>query len=116
MDNNNYLVNNDVSGIDCNRTYDKDNDNTNTMQLFVDDYTVDEEKERNDTSSILVRILIVDDEPDLNFVLKIVLENEKGFKVDLFDDSESALQNFKPGFYDLLIVDIKMPNVKDGRF
>ena len=31
------------------------------------------------------RILVVDDEPDVNFTLKITLE-DKGFKVDAFDD------------------------------
>jgi hypothetical protein len=91
----NYLVNNDVSGTDCNCSYDNDNE-ANTVQLFTNDYTVDEEKEKeenkkNNTSSILARILIVDDEPDVNFVLKIVLERVNGFKVDLFDDAESAL-------------------------
>jgi CheY-like chemotaxis protein len=114
MDNNNYLVNNDVSGIDCNRTYDKDNDNANTVQLFVDDSTVDEDKkEQNDTSSILARILVVDDEPDVNLQLKMVLERVDGFKVDSFIDPESALQYFKSGLYDLAILDIKMPKI-DG--
>src|SRR5215216_1857089 len=65
------------------------------------------------SSSILARILIVDDEPDINLLLKMVLERVNGFKVDSFIDPESALQYFKSGLYDLAILDIKMPKI-DG--
>ena len=58
------------------------------------------------------RVLIVDDEPDINLALKIVLE-ENGFQVDAFTDPFLALENFrkKAGMYDLLILDIKMPDM-----
>ena len=58
------------------------------------------------------RVLLVDDEPDLNLTLKINLE-ANGFKVDSFTDPLSALENFKEeaGVYELLILDIKMPNM-----
>jgi DNA-binding response OmpR family regulator len=56
--------------------------------------------------------MLVDDEPDINFMLKIVLE-DNGFEVDAFDDSIVALNNYKAGLYDLLILDIKMPKM-DG--
>jgi CheY-like chemotaxis protein len=36
-----------------------------------------------------------------------------GFSVDIFNDSANALNNFKPHFYDLVIVDIVMPKM-DG--
>jgi DNA-binding response OmpR family regulator len=55
-------------------------------------------------------ILIVDDEPDINLLFKICLENN-GFQVDTFDDPILALDNFKKGVYDLLILDIKMPKI-----
>lgn len=58
------------------------------------------------------RIMIVDDEPDINSGLKVVLKRE-GFDVDTFDDPVDALERFKPKFYDLLILDIKMPKL-DG--
>jgi len=56
------------------------------------------------------RVLIVDDEPDVNLVVKIVLE-ENGFQVDSFTDPLLALENFKEEseMYDLLMLDIKMP-------
>jgi DNA-binding response OmpR family regulator len=57
------------------------------------------------------RVLIVDDEPDLNLTVKMVLE-ENGFKADSFTDPLLALKNFKEaGIYDMIILDIKMPNM-----
>ena len=34
-----------------------------------------------------------------------------GFEVDAYNDSTIALSNFKPNYYDLLLIDIKMPKV-----
>jgi DNA-binding response OmpR family regulator len=59
------------------------------------------------------RVLLVDDEPDLNLTLKMVLE-QNGFKVDSFTDPLSALEYFKEeaaGMYELLILDMKMPQM-----
>ena len=54
------------------------------------------------------QVLVVDDELDITLTLKSVLENG-GFNVDLFNDPHLALQNFKTNFYDLIILDVKMP-------
>ena len=56
------------------------------------------------------RILIVDDEPDITTALKMYLEIQ-GFDVDAFTDPVYALAQFKAGFYQLLILDIKMPEM-----
>jgi DNA-binding NtrC family response regulator len=58
------------------------------------------------------RILIVDDETDVNYTFESVLE-ENGFMVDSFDNPVLALNDFKVGFYDLVLLDIKMPEM-DG--
>src|SRR5919197_709471 len=58
------------------------------------------------------RILIVDDETDVNYTFETVLE-ENGFVVDSFENPVLALNNFKPDLYDLVILDIKMPEM-DG--
>jgi DNA-binding response OmpR family regulator len=58
------------------------------------------------------RILVVDDEPDLTQVSRLALEYH-GFKVNSFNDPQEALEKFKPGLYDLVILDIKMPKM-DG--
>jgi two-component system, OmpR family, response regulator ChvI len=56
------------------------------------------------------RILIIDNEPDINLSLKIFLE-ENGFEVDTFEDPITALDNFRKGVYDLLILDVVMPKM-----
>jgi DNA-binding response OmpR family regulator len=58
------------------------------------------------------RILVVDDEPDLTQVSTLALEYH-GFKVDSFNDPQEALSKYKPGLYDLVVLDIKMPKM-DG--
>jgi two-component SAPR family response regulator len=55
-------------------------------------------------------ILLVDDEPDVIFTFKKGLE-ANGFVVDAFEDPVLALSNFKPGFYGLLLLDVKMPQI-----
>ena len=60
--------------------------------------------------ALMKKVLIVDDEPDVKLALKIALE-ENGFQVDAFDDPIMALDNFRNGVYDLLILDIKMPKM-----
>jgi two-component system catabolic regulation response regulator CreB/two-component system response regulator ChvI len=52
--------------------------------------------------------MVVDDEPDITTVVKRGLESQ-GFVVDAFNKPEDALANFKPGVYDMLITDIRMP-------
>src|ERR687893_797948 len=58
------------------------------------------------------KILAVDDEPDLTKLCSLALEYH-GLKVDTFNDPQEALSNYKPDYYDLIILDIKMPKM-DG--
>jgi DNA-binding response OmpR family regulator len=59
-----------------------------------------------------IRILAVDEEPDLIMLCRMSLEHY-GFEVDTFNDPQEALPKFKPGSYDLVNLDIKMPKM-DG--
>jgi DNA-binding response OmpR family regulator len=59
-----------------------------------------------------IRMMVVDDESDVTLFCKVSLEYY-GFEVDAFDEPKEALSNFKPNYYDLVILDIKMPNM-DG--
>jgi two-component system response regulator ChvI len=54
---------------------------------------------------------MVDNEPDVNITIKTALEENGDFKVDTFNDAEFALFAFKPGHYDLAILDVKMPGI-----
>ena len=64
-------------------------------------------KQGNRSSS---RVLVVDDEPDIITLFELALR-DSGFEVDSFNDPSAALSNFKPCYYDLVILDIKMPKI-----
>lgn len=64
------------------------------------------------------KILIVDDESDITLTFKIALESSiiannsnKEFEVDVYNDPEQALSNFKPHYYHLALLDIRMPKM-----
>jgi len=56
------------------------------------------------------KILLIDDEPDITFTIKNVLE-DSGFKVDCFNHPLIALESYRSNFYDLVVLDIKMPKM-----
>jgi two-component system catabolic regulation response regulator CreB/two-component system response regulator ChvI len=59
---------------------------------------------------MLRNILLVDDEKGITEILKTGLEG-RGFHVDAYNDSADALANFKSGKYDIVITDIRMPQM-----
>jgi DNA-binding NtrC family response regulator len=65
-----------------------------------------------ENTSAKKRILLVDDDMDTCLTFKKMLE-EQDFDVHAFVRSQDVLENFKPGAYDLVVLDIKMPNI-DG--
>jgi len=58
------------------------------------------------------KILLVDDESDIIYAIRNILE-DNGFQIDSFNDPLIALKSHKSNFYDLVILDIKMPKM-DG--
>ena|ERR687892_170813 len=64
----------------------------------------------NDNDRKNKRIMLVDDESDVTYTLETVLE-DNGFQVESYTDPTLALSNFRPGLYDLLLLDIKMPEM-----
>ena len=59
-----------------------------------------------------MKILLVDDEPHVTYVIRTVLE-ANGFEVDSFNDPVLVSESYKSDYYDLVILDIKMPEM-DG--
>src|SRR5215467_9485180 len=64
------------------------------------------------------RILIVDDEKDITITFKAGIEEGKNhndakrrIEVYTYNNPVKALSEFKPNFYDLLLVDIKTPHM-----
>jgi DNA-binding response OmpR family regulator len=56
------------------------------------------------------RILLVDDEQD-NLDMFCDMLSLEGFTVNGYTDPETALSDFKPDFYDLVILDYLLPNL-----
>ena len=58
------------------------------------------------------KILLVDNETDVTYAISSVLE-DNGFLVDSYNDPVVVSNTYKPNYYDLVILDIKMPKM-DG--
>jgi two-component system, OmpR family, response regulator ChvI len=56
------------------------------------------------------RLLVVDDDQDVTLTLRATLQ-KGGFEVVSFNDPLLALKRFKPRYYDLVILDIRMPDM-----
>ena len=58
----------------------------------------------------MARILLVDDDIDHLKLFTMILEN-KGYSLDTFSNPAAALLKFKPNYYDLLVLDYRMPKL-----
>jgi DNA-binding response OmpR family regulator len=64
----------------------------------------------SDSNQAGYKLLLVDDEPDIVTTLAKGL-SQKGHQVDAFSDCMVALSKFRPNYYDLSILDIRMPGM-----
>ena len=55
--------------------------------------------------------MLVEDEDDLLVLFKMILESDEKLRVDSFTDPFSALNNFRLGLYDLIMIDIVLPKM-----
>jgi DNA-binding NtrC family response regulator len=58
------------------------------------------------------RILIVDDDESIRKIFRTILE-ENGYRVDTAENGRKALWKINARFYNLVIVDIRLPDM-DG--
>ena len=65
------------------------------------------------TISTKAKIMIIDDDPDINNLFKIYLEHDGCCQVDSYTNPIDALYYFKKDEYDLILLDLKMPQI-DG--
>jgi DNA-binding response OmpR family regulator len=59
------------------------------------------------------RVLIIDDDKDVSNLFKIYLEKSGEYQIDAYTDPVDVLYYFKKGLYDLVLLDLKMPQI-DG--
>ena len=76
------------------------------------------EKERD---PFVKRILVVDDEPDLTLTFRAGLEehhcdDKRRFEIYTYNNPLQALSEFRPDFYDLILVDVYMPDMNGFQF
>ena len=57
------------------------------------------------------RVMLVDDEDDIVLLFEMILGSDAGLKIDSFSEPFAALNNFMPGLYDLIMIDVAMPNM-----
>ena len=63
------------------------------------------------------RILIIDDDPDITTTFKMGIEDansithNRRIEVHTYNDPTTALSEFQPNFFDLLLVDINLPHM-----
>ena len=81
------------------------------------------QEEEKKLSPLTKRILIVDDDPDITFTFKKAFEeanrisgNKISFHVSTYNDPLAPFSEFKPDFYDLLLVDTNMPKMNGFDF
>ena len=56
------------------------------------------------------RILIVDDDENIRKILSMIL-NQRGFMVDTAASGQEAITKSKAKFYDLALVDVRLPDI-----
>jgi DNA-binding response OmpR family regulator len=98
-------------------------DSTGNNQLPTDSNLQSQSIVSEKLSPFSKRILIVDDDPDITFTFKTAFEdanrisgNKVSFHVNTYNDPLLALSEFKPDFYDLLLIDIDMPKLNGFDF
>ena len=76
--------------------------------------TVTEKKKRPFSK----RILIIDDDPDVTTTFKVGIENSNSYSDDnkiievyTYNDPLTLLSEFESNFYDLVLIDINLPNM-----
>jgi two-component system, OmpR family, response regulator ChvI len=73
-----------------------------------DDKNLNEKKKEN---GVKKRILIVDEEADITLSFSLALEDSSLFVVDSYNEPLVALSNHRPNSYDMLLLDIKIPEM-----
>jgi CheY-like chemotaxis protein len=112
-------TNNSSSNLNLSQNYNH-NPHLRNLLLLTELLTLQQQQTLRSQSK---RVLIVDDNPDITLTFKQALEaeNDKSgnntfYKVYTYNDTILALAEFKPNFYDLLLVDINIPKMNGFEF
>ena len=90
----------------------KEENNLNKYNSIPSQNTLISEEITKDSSN---RIMLVDDDTDILLTIKKILEYD-GFQVETFSNPLEALSSFKSELFDLVLIDIKMPEMSGFEF
>lgn len=62
------------------------------------------------------KFILVDYEEDIALLFKDGLEMYGQYKVDVYNNTQEAIDDFKPDFYNIILIDIIMPNISGLEF
>ena len=98
-------------------------DNTPLSQSEQEQQQQLHQQQEQRLSPFTKRILIVDDDPDITLTFKKAFEDvnrisgsKSSFHVSTYNNPILALSEFKPDFYDLMLIDINMPKMNGFDF
>src|SRR5919108_642431 len=121
--NNGNSSNHHIYNNNNNKNNNKNNDCSQSYSTPAISISSRKQEEELLLSPFAKHILIVDDDTDITFTFKKGLEAENSnknnrtfFKVYSYNNPLEALSQFKPRFYDLLLVDINMPKMNGFEF
>ena len=77
--------------------------------------SINKEKRKN-LNSNRKKIMLVDDEEDIALLFKEGLERYGQYDVKIYSNPQEALDDFKADVYDLILIDIIMPNMSGFEF
>lgn len=60
---------------------------------------------------MIKKVAIVDDEQDILDILESFLKRSEKFEIEIFSNPKSALSQIKNGMFDLVLLDIMMPQM-----
>jgi DNA-binding response OmpR family regulator len=93
------------------------------LKEYTPHWQGEQQEKKEKLSPFTKRILVIDDDQDITFTFKRGLEGENqyssgkiSFRVYAYHDPLLALSEFKPNFYDLLLVDVNMPKMNGFEF
>jgi DNA-binding response OmpR family regulator len=81
------------------------------QSLFAVSVQLDQFDQIDNVSLKDKRIMLIEDEADIVILFKMILESDIGVNVDSFTEPFAALNNFRSGLYDLIMIDIVLPEM-----
>jgi PleD family two-component response regulator len=88
-----------------------ENNNNNHNAISKENISITNATTHSKKKKLPHKILLVDEDYDILTTIKHCLEDTNDFIVDTFSNPLEVISAFQPEFYDLILIDIKMPKM-----